>query len=391
MTLRIERLPGPDAIEALTAEWDLLDAQLCPRTPFTSPMWATLWWKYLRQTRMWRRHEFFVHVVRDDTNRLVAVVPLVISHQPALGPLRLRILQFFGASDGNITEHRRIVCRPEDEAAVIEAFSRYLSGLKMKWDLFLWTGIRNHDMARIQRLGAFREYRQVLEYVVSLPASWKVFRSRLSRNMREKIRKCYRVLARDGQAFVFRAVEQSPDLPAALDRFLVLHAARAQDQQAFKHRNYFTQPSQRAFIIDCASRMAQRGQFAIFELEIGGKVVASRLAFVYGREMYFYYSGFDPSWGKHSVMTTLMCESFKWAIERGVQLANLSKGKDLSKLRWDPDELVFHDTALVSPTPFGQVAFKVFDVFVRRFLLVILIASAIARDIDLDALLAWQP
>ena len=98
------------------------------------------------------------------------------------------------------------------------------------------------------------------------------------------------------------------------------------------------------------------------------RVVASRMAFVFGNEMYFYYSGFDPSWGKHSVMTTLMCESFKWAIARGVTLANLSKGKDLSKLRWNPRELFFDDAALVSPTSRGRFAFQAFEFFVRKFL-----------------------
>jgi CelD/BcsL family acetyltransferase involved in cellulose biosynthesis len=366
MTLRIERLPGPNAIEALTAEWQLLDEQLFPRTPFTSPLWAKLWWKHLRRTQKWRRHEFFVHILRDHTDRLVAIVPLVICHQPAHGPLRLRVLQFFGASDGSITEHRRIICRPEDETEVIQSFTQYLYGLKANWDLFLWTGLRAQDIARNQQLNGLKVYRKIPEYVVSLPASWDVLRASLSRNMREKVRKSYKTLARDGHAFVFRAVEQPLEIPAAIDRFLALHAARAQFPNASKHRDYFKQAPHRAFIIDCTSYAAQRDKLLIFELEIGGKVIASRLAFVFGSDMYFYYSGFDPSWSKHSVMTTLMCESFKWAIARGVRLVNLSTGKDASKLRWKPCELFFHDAALVSPTLRGRVAFQAFDFLVRH-------------------------
>jgi CelD/BcsL family acetyltransferase involved in cellulose biosynthesis len=363
MTLHIEKLSGPHALEALTAEWELLDQQLFPRTPFTSPLWAKLWWKHLRQMRAWRRHEFFVHTLRDHSGMLVAIVPLVISHQPAFGPLRVRILQFFGASDGSITEHRRVICRPEDEAEVVQAFTRYLHLRKAHWDLFLWTGMRING----QPFNASRIYRKIPEYVVSLPTSWESYRAGLSRNMKEKIRKCYKLLSRNGHAFVFRAVERPQELPAALDRFLALHTARARFKQAFRHRDYFAQAPRRAFLVDCAMQMADCDRLVIFELEIGGGVVASRLAFVFGSEMYFYYSGFDPSWGKYSVMTTLMCECFKWAIGRGVRIVNLSRGRDLSKLRWSPRELVFHDSALVSPTLRGQVASQAFDILVRQF------------------------
>jgi CelD/BcsL family acetyltransferase involved in cellulose biosynthesis len=370
MTLHIQKLSGPGAIEALAAEWDALDQQLPLRTPFTSPLWAKLWWKHLRRAQNWRRHEFFVHILRDDAGRLVAVVPLVISHIPAYGPLRLRLLQFFGASDGSITEHRRIICRPEAEAEVIQAFTNYLVGLKDNWDLFLWTGIRAPDVGGFKTL---KVYRQIPEYVVSLPASWEGFRSNLSRNMKEKIRKSYRLLSRDGHAFVFRAVERPEEIPAAITRFLALHSARAQIDSTSRHRDYFRQASQRAFITDCASSMTQQNQLLVFEIQIGGKVVASRLAFIFGRELYFYYSGFDPSWSKHSVMTTLMCESFKWSIERGLLSANLSTGKDPSKLRWKPCEILFYDAALVSPTLRGRIAFKAVKFVVNPFISALLL------------------
>jgi CelD/BcsL family acetyltransferase involved in cellulose biosynthesis len=389
MTLRVESLNGPDAMEMLTAEWELLDKQLFPRTPFTSPLWANLWWKHLRQMRKRVRHEFFVHVLRDHAGRLVAIVPLVVSHQPAHGPLQLRVLQFFGASDGSITEHRRIICRRADEAGVIQALTRYLHDLKSEWDLFLWTGIRDHENAYLQNSSGLKMYGRIPEYIVSLPTDWESFRSGLSRNMREKVRKSYKLLARNGHTFVFRSVERPQDIPAAIDRFLALHSKRAQLRNTFKHRDYFADESRRAFIVDCVLQMAQRDQLRIFELEIGGEVVASRVAFVLGREMYFYYSGYDPSWMKHSAMTTLMCECFKWAIARGVRLVNLSTGNDPSKLRWKPCELLFHNAVPISPTLRGRLAFHAFKFLVRRISLFALTASAWVPKIELEVISLW--
>jgi CelD/BcsL family acetyltransferase involved in cellulose biosynthesis len=112
--------------------------------------------------------------------------------------------------------------------------------------------------------------------------------------------------------------------------------------------------------------LAQSDEFVIFELEIENEVVASRAAFVFGSQIYFYYSGFDPSWSKESVMTTLMCEMFKWAIARGMRLANLSTFKDPSKTRWNPAECGSKNVALMSPTLRGKIAMLAFNCLARR-------------------------
>jgi CelD/BcsL family acetyltransferase involved in cellulose biosynthesis len=368
MTLVVQKLSGPEAIEALTAEWELLDNEISPRIPFTTPAWTLLWWKHLRQARSLRRHEFFVHALRGSDNRLVAILPLVVTHLPARGPLRLRLLQFIGANDGRITDQRRAICRLEDEPAVIQAFTSYLNEHHAGWDLFMWTGIRGDRCSRNEQQKVPQAYKKVAEYIVHLPTSWELFRAGLSRNMREKMRQSYKCLSRDGHTFFFRVVERLSEIPAAIDRFHALHAARSELRQGPRHRDYFSKASRRAFLLDCALHMAQRGHFLIFELKIGGNAVASRLAFVLGRDVYFYYSGFDTSWGRQSVMTTLMCESFKWLIERGVGLAHMSTGMDAAKLRWNPREIPSHDALLVSPTLRGRTAAVAFNLMARYYL-----------------------
>jgi CelD/BcsL family acetyltransferase involved in cellulose biosynthesis len=86
--------------------------------------------------------------------------------------------------------------------------------------------------------------------------------------------------------------------------------------------------------------MAERDQLRIFQLVIGGEVVATRVGFVLGNELYLYYSGYRVAWAQHSVMTTVVAESIKWAIQQGLQGVDLSSGRDLSKLRWKPTQFV---------------------------------------------------
>jgi FixJ family two-component response regulator len=365
-TLRIEELRGPDALETITPEWEELDAQVSPRTPFTSPLWAKLWWRHLRQVRPAIRQEFFVHTVRDEAGRLLAIVPLMLTHRPGSGPLQLRLLQFFGGADGSITEHRCILCREQDESRVVRALASYLYDRKEKWDLFVWTGIRHNEIAHRGPGSLLEVYKKMPYYLVPLPDSWEKFRSGLSANMKEAIRKCYRHLARDGHTFTFRAVSQPADIPTSLESLLALHSERAQLKYATRHRDLFAKPSRRAFIADVARLMAERNELRIFELEVDGKVIASRMAFVLGDELYLYYSGYDLEWRKHSIMTTLMCESFKWAIERGIKVVNLSKGKDASKLRWRGGEAAFHDALLMSPTRRGDLVSRAYDLLSSR-------------------------
>ena len=48
-------------------------------------------------------------------------------------------------------------------------------------------------------------------------------------------------------------------------------------------------------------------------------MVASRIAFLIGSDLYLYFAGYDPAWKSYSVMTVLMTEVFKWSLAHGVE------------------------------------------------------------------------
>ena len=367
MKLLIERLSGVEALADVTVEWESLDAQIFPRTPFTSPLWIGLWWHHLRRQRLLLRDEFFCHTVRDANGCLIAIVPLMMTLSPGFGPLRMRVVQFLGA-DPSITELRGVICRPEHQDKVIQALLAYFRERHAEWDLFKWSGIRDDACAynTLRSRYDFRADRELPDYVLELPDSWVKLRSGVSANMRKNVRKAYEFLERDGYSFVFRAIERPKDVQAALDRFFTLHAARAGVTDMIYHPNKFAIPRNRAFLTDYVHRMAERGHLRLFELEVGGTVIASRLAFVFGPELYLYFSGYDPSWRKYSVMTLLITEIIKWAIEHGLQHVNLSTGKDQSKQRWKPSEIMFRDAVLISPSARGRCVFVTQEVLLTR-------------------------
>ncbi len=110
------------------------------------------------------------------------------------------------------------------------------------------------------------------------------------------------------------------------------------------HPNHFAAEGARRFLHEVCGELAARDIMRVFQLTIGGRVVASRIGFEVGDSLYLYYSGSDPEWSKYSVMTTTAAEAIKYAIARGLKTVNLSPGNDVSKTRWSPREIP-HQTA----------------------------------------------
>jgi CelD/BcsL family acetyltransferase involved in cellulose biosynthesis len=335
---KVERIAESDLNDPLIAEWDALHCSISPSTPFTSPRWNILWWKHHRSNRLRVRDELCLLVVRDARNSLVAIAPMMFTRRPSVGPVRVNILRFFGA-DPNVTELRGLVCQPDDEIDAFEAVRNYLNARLPPADWVEWGVLRRENCtAAVRKLpsGANASSQEIDGYHLELPATWEELRSSRSRNIKESIRKCYNSLRRDGFTPELRVVQSPEETREALDTFFRLHSLRSLAANTVTHPDVFRKANDRAFLTDYALELSHAGQLRIFQLRIGGNVVATRLGFQFNDEIYLYYSGYDLTWSKYSVMTTLLVEAIKWAIDQRLKLVNLSTGTDVSKLRWNP-------------------------------------------------------
>ena len=347
----------------LAPEWDVLDQQVLPRTPYTSPLWNILWWKHFHEDRFLVRDEFFAHAVRDWQGGLIAVAPMMLTHRPSTGPLRLRQLQFFGA-DPNITEIRGMICRSQEADRAMESLVHALNERGSEWDWLDWRGIRINGDAPcfLEREHLLDHVSVTPDYLLPLPGSWETFKASQSRNVKEAMRKCYNSLSREGFTAEFRVVKQAAEVSSALDRFFTLHAARANMEFAVVHRDAFRSGRSRAFMAEFAQCMAERDQLRIFQVLVGGEVVATRIGFLLGNELYLHFSGFDPIWARFSIMTTVLAETIRWAIGCGLKSINLSTGSDRSKMRWRPTEILFGNGKQRSPGSANGLPLRVYEV-----------------------------
>jgi len=361
MTLYVQELTAIEQIDDIANEWKALDEHLSPRTPFTSHQWMRLWWKHYKRHGFLATDHLFFHIVREANGELIAVAPMMLTHRPGLGPFKIRVISFFGA-DTSITELRGVICKAEHQAEVVGALADFLFKKRNEWDIILWKGLRLDGTAKevLRQRGSVIKGGELSDYIMHLPKTWDELRLSVSANMRKNVRKAYEFLERDGHQFEFRIVEKRSEMAVALDRFFFLHSSRANVSDMITHPDKFAAPDNHAFLVECANELADQNIFRIFELKVGGTVVASRLAFLLGDNLYFYYAGYEPKWRDHSVMTVLMTEILKWAIAQGLPIANLSTGTDQSKLRWKPTEIGFQDFTQPSPTFRGRMFTQVY-------------------------------
>ncbi len=299
------------------------------------------------------RDSLFVLVFRA-AGELVAVAPMMITRRPALG---LRILDFIGAGT-SVTELPGVLCDPRFETKVHQALLFHVTERASEWDWVCWRGMRAGSAAERVLLAHpdVRAVEEITDYLLPLARSWDVFKAERSRNVKEALRKCYNSLRRDRHAFTFEVATTPGDVAVALEHVFRLHRARAEMQDAVPHIDVFASPAARSFLVDLSARLAERGGIRVFQLRIGGEVVAAQIGFSTGSSLYLYYSGYDPRWSRYSVMTTTVAEAIRHAIGAGFELVNLSIGTDVSKTRWGPERITYRSAIQPSPSLRGRFA-----------------------------------
>jgi CelD/BcsL family acetyltransferase involved in cellulose biosynthesis len=183
-------------------------------------------------------------------------------------------------------------------------------------------------------------------FLLHLPADWESLRSRLTKNGREYVRQVGKRLERlvDQGHQVDVQIEDRPErIPDALEDFFRLHRVRSTIVQdpadAAFHPDWFRAEPTRQFMRAVAGDLSERGQLIIARLLIDREVVASRLILPAHDHLYFFHSGFDPAWSKHSVMALLTSRVIQAAIRTpGVETVNLSTQADRAKRLWSPED-----------------------------------------------------
>jgi CelD/BcsL family acetyltransferase involved in cellulose biosynthesis len=360
MDLHVSTISTVDGLRRLVPEWLRLLARTTTRLPFLEPEWLISWWETLRADNRLIRDTLHVKVVRTGGGELVGVVPFLMTERPRVGPVRARALSHIGA-DQYITEQRAPAIDPRFEGEIARALAAHLLA-EDEWDWIKWEGLERQSEFATALDGAMglRWGEPEVGNLLRLAPSWEEFRSGLKRNIKESLRHCYNALKRDGLTPRLAVAETVEEVERALGTFFRLHTARAQQTGGLPHLDRFAGTGPRRFLRTACARFANRNLARVFTLYVGGVAVASRVAFLLPDCLYLYYSGFDPAWGKYSVMTTALAEIIKHAIDRHIPFVHLSMGADTAKSRWGPETQLFHQGITVRPRARSRTALRVY-------------------------------
>ena len=320
---------------ALVPEWEALCAASELRVPSKTPDWCLTWWHHFRRRSFKASDELRVYTVRDDAGRLVGLAPMFVTRRPGYGPVCTRELQFFGA-DPYVSQLRGPLAVSGQLEPVCSALTRKIEAeTGVTW--VQWRGLPQ-GFGEPQARQSFEPVDRLrdIDYYLRLPATWDGFYQALPKKTRKALRKCYKDLTEEKIEFTLKVVTEAAEVDEALRIFFDLHRRRSEATDVVPHPNVFASEQPRAFIDHYCRRHADAGGLRIFQMVINGEVIGTRLGFVFGDQMYLYFSGYDTQWGRLGIMTTLMAEIIKWGIEHGLAVINLSSGTDRSKTRWSP-------------------------------------------------------
>lgn len=359
--LEVGRVNTSTELKALESEWRALEARL-PALPFVSFDWNVAWWQHMSERKLTLVDKLAVRTFRSSSGELCAVAPLMLTRRPGVGPMQFRQMQFFGA-DPNMTEIRGIAVPDDLRQQVYLALLDDLHSESNTWDSLHLAGLPCSSSIEAdveQRFPGANWLPDLPDYYLRLPTTWCEFKSGLSRNIKESLRKCYNAPRRDGVSFSLAVVRATSEVTDGVESFLCLHQARAERSETIHHNNVFATECTRNFLFDVCHRFAARDALRIFQLKIAGQVVATRIGFVHGKALYLYFSGYSPAYAQYSIMTTLVAEIIQYAISEGIHSVNLSTGTDVSKQRWSPASNVYRSATLVSPSLRGHLTSRTY-------------------------------
>jgi CelD/BcsL family acetyltransferase involved in cellulose biosynthesis len=338
---KVDVIVDVEGIHALEPHYEHLYRITGNAVPYARKEWHLAWCEhFLNRNPLIPEHPLFI-VVRAISGECVAIVPLVLTRR-RVGPLKVTTVALVGADPG-LTEIRSPLVKAGYERLTARVVLETLSQVP-DWDWIQWDRISDAMAEALNRETTPHWYEVIDDCVVDLPASWQKLRAGLNRNARRSLRHCYNSLRHDGYAFELVVAEDPAQIHGALDRLLELHALRAGVAWGRKRKrdNAFTGPASREFLYDVCTKLAARGTVRIFQLKIGGIIVAAQIGFVVGDSMYLYHSGFDPAWARYGVMTTTVAEAFKYAIAQGLKTVSLSLTPVPAKARWRPRAVRYH-------------------------------------------------
>jgi CelD/BcsL family acetyltransferase involved in cellulose biosynthesis len=323
MTTEVRALT-PDDLRGLADEWGALERRSAPAHYSLAHAWLVAWAQVYAPPRL-----LLVRITGADGGTR------------ALGLIEASRGGRWRFAGGHVTPQRRLLCDPTEERVAWAAWSEWLARHRRRWAILEAGGV---PPAAAQVPGARIE--PVSTYALALPETFDAYLAGRSRRaLRQKLNRLERAEA------AVREVEP-PGHPAALERFIALHARRAAD----KGEHHPSVDARLCRLLLSLPRAEGAPQLRVFALGVPGGDAGVSVRLDHGRTAYFYNAGFDPAAGELSPGVVLELASIRDAIGRGLVRFDLGPGEYRYKRDLGGERSEFGRLVATSPSPLGALA-----------------------------------
>ena len=325
--MNIEVIQNAEEFACLRDEWNGLLKASTSDGVFLTHQWLSCWWRHLSEGRR------LSILLARESGKLVGILP-VARRRPQYARMIPAIFEFLGS--GVIgSDYLDLIAVQGREEEVAASFANYIHSRGI---MLQFSQLRSGSCV-VSRLVKDLQQRQwtaaqtklnVCPYIDLNGLTWEGYLARLGPNIRKNLNRYLRLLPANFEMRVAcaRTVDEVDD---ALDVLIDLHQKRwgaTGLSEAFRTAEVI------AFHRDFARQAAEEGWLRLLVVWLDGQPAASLYGLSYGPTFYFYQSGFDPVFSKHSVGVATMGLAIKTAIEEGSLEYDFLHGDEEYKFHW---------------------------------------------------------
>jgi len=161
---------------------------------------------------------------------------------------------------------------------------------------------------------------------INLASSWESYIAALDKKQRHEVRRKIRKLENETQSFTYKLLAERDEITGFIPRFLEMFLNNPEKKE-------FMDSKMESFFRHLISAAAETGLVRFGYLELDGSVVAAVLFFDYQERIYLYNSGYDSEYFALSVGLLAKIFCIRDNIERGKQVFDFLKGREIYKSR----------------------------------------------------------
>jgi CelD/BcsL family acetyltransferase involved in cellulose biosynthesis len=318
----------PARFAAIREEWTELLQNSDADNLFLTWEWLHTWWRHLGAGR-----KLSIVMLRSG-RKLLALAPLIERPRQIWSLQLWPSLEFLGGGDVG-SDYLDVIVRRGAEHDARTAFAREWHQRALMLHLPRTSNERStvlQVMADLRRRGWTPRVARtdLCPFIPLAGETWSSYLQTLGASHRSNFRRRLRNLERSFRVDFSQAATE-PERQAAFAALTALHGRRwrARGGSTAFHSERLVR-----FHDDLTRLLLDRGWLRLFVLSLDGTPVAALYGVLYRRKFYFYQSGFDPSFARHSVGLVAMGLSIEHAIRDGAIEYDLLHGTEPYKFLW---------------------------------------------------------